>query len=978
MSKWSWSHRAWRIWVVGLALALGAAVLPSLATSASATSEPGDGDPVWIGSATEGYSGTRIHSVYSPMPANTANPGTADYWAYCLENRIPAKSNSTAVAGDFSSFLGVNYFDTDPTVAGKVLWIVMHSYPSMSLAAFGAQVGAPGISVNDAVEATQYAIWRYTDLGFDAPWSWSSPDSQAAYEYLVNAVNGGATMSPGDIPSVTATVTAPAGAQQAGTLVGPFTVHTNQLTVSVTGPSGVPVTDASGNLIDTSAVVDGQEVYLDLRGSTTAGSATVTVTAQGAGGSGMVISVPTTSGGTPTEGSHAQSMMLVAGSTATTTGSADVTWAAAPAPSIGTTLVDDADGDHVIPADGGTVVDTIAYQNLVVGTSYTVTGELRKKSDGSATGITGTTTFTPTTASGTVDVTFTVPSGYAGEQLVAFEELKVTGQPAVVAEHKDINDAAQTVTVSPAPSIGTTLVDQADGDHTIPAGGGTVVDTIAYQNLVPGVEYTVTGELRRKSDGSATGITGTTTFTPTTANGTVDVTFTVPAGYAGQSLVAFETLTTNNGSTIVAEHKDINDAAQTVSVSPAPSIGTTLVDKGDGDHTIPAGGGIVVDTIAYQNLTPGTSYTVTGELRKKSDGSATGITGTTTFTPTQANGTVAVEFTVPAGYAGQSLVAFEELKVTGQSAVVAEHKDINDAAQTVSVSPETGGGGQSTVSLTTETSHDRVKPGDRVSDKVTITGFVPGYGATGSATLYGPFASRAEITCTPAHAVGTVSFTPANGTVQTPSVQVNRTGYYTWVASTTADSRNTAASHACGLVSETTLVHKPSYPAPTVSTGYGNDGWTPAGRRSVERIRIPSLGVNARTSPVGIKRGTMQVPGNVARTGQLSQSAAAGDLIGTTVIAGHVSDRQDRPGAFWKLTKIRKGKVVTVRQGGKKLRYRVTSIERFSRKSTLPDRFFSTTGEHKLVLISCAGKVTTSGGGFHYRQNVVVTAVPLG
>ncbi|MCG8154480.1 VaFE repeat-containing surface-anchored protein, partial [Pimelobacter simplex] len=89
------------------------------------------------------------------------------------------------------------------------------------------------------------------------------------------------------------------------------------------------------------------------------------------------------------------------------------------------------------------------------------------KSDGSATGITGSKTFTPASASGTVDVTFTVPAGYAGQQLVAFEELRVAGSPTVVAEHKDINDAAQTVSVSPAPSIGTTLVDQADGDHTI-------------------------------------------------------------------------------------------------------------------------------------------------------------------------------------------------------------------------------------------------------------------------------------------------------------------------------------------------------------------------------------------------------------------------------------------------------------------------------------------------------------------------------
>ncbi|WGY02476.1 VaFE repeat-containing surface-anchored protein [Nocardioides sp. QY071] len=841
-----------------MALALGAVVMPSLAPSASATTQPGAGDTVWIGTLVQGHPGTRLHSVYSPVPADTSNPGTPDYWAYCIEHNVSAKTGTTGVAGNVSAFLGTNYYDTDPTIPGKVMWIVANSYPAISLSDFATAAGVPGLTPNDAIEAIQYAIWRYTDLTFDANWNWAGSDStanaEAAYWYLIGKINQGNTLTPGSA-SVTATVTAPAGAQQAGTLVGPFTVHTNQPTVSVTVAPGVAVTDAAGTLINTSAVTDGQQIYLDLRGSTTAGSATVTVTAQGAGGTGMTISVPTTSGGTPTTGNHAQSLVLVAASTATTTGSAAVSWTAAPAPSIGTTLVDKADDDHTIPAGGGVVVDTIAYSNLTPGTSYTVTGELRKKSDGSATGITGTKTFTPVSANGTVEVEFTVPAGYAGQSLVAFEELTVTGQPAVVAEHKDINDTAQTVSVQKgAPTVNT----QASA-ATVTV-GASLHDVVTITGFVPG--------------GNATGTA--------------------------------------------------------VLYGPLSAVNDTVCTEGN-------------------------------------------VAGTVTFTP--ANGTITtptVTVTQPGLYTWQVTVSADDRndKATHACGLAAETTTVQQSG--------TGSGGESKVSLTTETSHDQVKPGAQVFDKVTITGFVPGYGATGSATLYGPFASRDKIACTPANAVGTVNFTPGNGVVHTPTVQVNQTGYYTWVASTTADSHNTAASHACGLVSETTLVHKPAYATPTVSTGFANDGWKPAGRRTVDRIRIPSLGVNARTSLVGIKRGTMQVPGNVARTGQLSQSAAADDLIGTTVIAGHVSDRHDRPGAFWKLTKIRKGKVVTLWQGGKKLRYRVTSIQRFSRTSKLPDRFFSTTGEHQLVLISCAGKVTTSSGGFHYRQNVVVTAVPLG
>jgi hypothetical protein len=147
----------------------------------------------------------------------------------------------------------------------------------------------------------------------------------------------------------------------------------------------------------------------------------------------------------------------VAAQTATTSASAAINWLAAPGtpatPAIGTTLVDAADEDQVLPWNGGTLVDRIAYTGLIPGTEYTVSGELMRKADASATGITGSTTFTPASADGSVDITFVVPTGYAGSSLVAFERLflggTATGSP--VATHTDIDDADQTVAVSAAP-----------------------------------------------------------------------------------------------------------------------------------------------------------------------------------------------------------------------------------------------------------------------------------------------------------------------------------------------------------------------------------------------------------------------------------------------------------------------------------------------------------------------------------------------
>ncbi|MFZ4892930.1 VaFE repeat-containing surface-anchored protein [Plantibacter sp. Mn2098] len=427
--------------------AVAATAAPATAAPAAAAADPAAvtaEDAVHIGNKI-GYGGTGLFQVWSTIPAT----GEPDLWAYCIEHDVSAKTNVDGHVGDAGSYLGSNYF-TDPVIQGKVRWVLAHSYPALNLTDFGAAAGAPGISRNDAIEATQYAIWRYTDLTWDAAWNFETPDSATAYWHLVNGANASNGLPQS---TVTASVTAPSAPQRAGTLVGPFVVHTDQSTVGVSVTPSVSFTDADGDSIDADAVVDGQALYLDLRGANSAGDATVTVTATGSGATGNVISVPKTAGTTPTAGDHAQSLILVAPSTATTTATATTQWSVqAPAgvPSIGTSLVDAADGDRVLPASGGTVIDTVRYQNLTPGVGYTVSGELIRKSNGAGTGIIGSTAFVPTEANGSIEVRFVVPAGYAGQSLVAFERLFVNDQEGggdPVAVHEDITDAAQTVTV---------------------------------------------------------------------------------------------------------------------------------------------------------------------------------------------------------------------------------------------------------------------------------------------------------------------------------------------------------------------------------------------------------------------------------------------------------------------------------------------------------------------------------------------------
>ncbi|MBM7516701.1 Ig-like domain-containing protein [Nocardioides nitrophenolicus] len=275
-----------------------------------------------------------------------------------------------------------------------------------------------------------------------------------------------------------------------------------------------------------------------------------------------------------------------------------------------------------------------------------------------------------------------------------------------------------------------------------------------------------------------------------------------------------------------------------------------------------------------------------------------------------------------------------------------------------------------------------------LTGSVTVTGINPatrvsGKAVTGSATLYGPAKKPGPGMCTPAAAVATVSFAPVNGTTALPAVTVDRPGHYTWVASTSADGDNLASTQSCGAPDSTTLVHRPSLPAKiTVKTGYAGVVAAPAahGRRiRPVRISIPALRLNTRLQTVGIRKRDMVIPTDPARGGWLAGSAAPGESVGSTVIAGHVSDRGDRPGAFGRLRRARPGQVVVVKTAdGSVRRYRIETVTTQPRTKGLTGATTSTTGEHRLTLVTCTGRVTYPNGRFHYTKNLVVTAVPIG
>ncbi len=127
-------------------------------------------------------------------------------------------------------------------------------------------------------------------------------------------------------------------------------------------------------------------------------------------------------------------------------------------PACSTTAINPADQTHLVGPAGGRIVDTVACTNLVPGAAVTVSGEAQlRQADGSVvpSGIVGSTTFTPTSSSASVDVTFNVPASTTPGVYVFFETLVNLADDTTLAVHRDPTDADQTIRKRAAITVST-------------------------------------------------------------------------------------------------------------------------------------------------------------------------------------------------------------------------------------------------------------------------------------------------------------------------------------------------------------------------------------------------------------------------------------------------------------------------------------------------------------------------------------------
>ncbi|MET9416609.1 Cys-Gln thioester bond-forming surface protein [Streptomyces klenkii] len=143
--------------------------------------------------------------------------------------------------------------------AGKIRWILQHSYPQVNdLAALAKDAGAGPLDANTAAAGTQIAIWRYSDAAqVDA----KDPAAAKLADYLYKAAK--------DVeePEASLTLSPPALSGKPGRKLGPVTVRTTASSVTLT-PSGdavargVKIVDKDGKPV--AATGNGGEFYVDV------------------------------------------------------------------------------------------------------------------------------------------------------------------------------------------------------------------------------------------------------------------------------------------------------------------------------------------------------------------------------------------------------------------------------------------------------------------------------------------------------------------------------------------------------------------------------------------------------------------------------------------------------------------------------------------------------------------------------------------
>lgn len=254
-----------------------------------------------------------------------------------------------------------------------------------------------------------------------------------------------------------------------------------------------------------------------------------------------------------------------------------------------------------------TVKDTVSLTGLIAGQTYSLQGYLIDKATTKRINSQFTNkNFVATAESMEVEMNLGIDtSELADKDIVVYENLYYRGS--LIASHVDINDVDQTVTIL-NPTIKTKASSSSSDIYNtnVPVRQrGYIYDTVDMTGLIPGKEYTISGQLLSKDTEEAVvllkdGVKATLSNTnlPVTVsedNKTLSTVFTAKAEsqsivirycldstyYAGKSVVVVEDLYYDDE--LIATHRDLTDTDQTLTYKSEGSLKVTKVDSTTGE-----------------------------------------------------------------------------------------------------------------------------------------------------------------------------------------------------------------------------------------------------------------------------------------------------------------------------------------------------------------------------------------------------------
>lgn len=133
------------------------------------------------------------------------------------------------------------------------------------------------------------------------------------------------------------------------------------------------------------------------------------------------------------------------------------------------------------------------------------------------------------------------------------------------------------------------------------------------------------------------------------------------------------------------------------------------------------------------------------------------------------------------------------------------------------------------------------------------------------------------------------------------------------------------------------------------------------------RFTVPALNASVRITRSGVTDGDyMDNPGGVRQIGWLATGMRPNADRGVTVFAGHRDTGGGSRGVWsplYDIGTLKSGELIKVTWNGVTTTYRITHTERTPKSAPLPDSIMDTSGEHRLVYVTCAGPLRMRPNG---------------